>query len=624
MKKPLAEIIPLLCRGVAPTAAVATSLLSPVAMGASGDLDPTFGDVGRVTPEALDFRGPAYSVEALEDGSSLLAGGHVFFSRFNFYYAFDYADEGFEGHLGTSGSLDSRNALRLQGTQIRDVALQSDGKAIAVGRTWKGRGQETQLTVLRIGTDGSIDLSFGTDGFAQFPEGAGAHSVTIDTDGRIVVAGTNDDSQLMVVRLLDTGALDTTFGSGGIFLGPTSESTQNRIVPAAGGGYRVSADHCSVIALTALGIPDTGFGDSGIATAEPPTGTSINCNSMVAQANGQLLLGGWSVPDNADPPPQTHGLTVRLLTNGDPDTSFNPTAIAESMQAVTALAVDGSGSILVGGRAIESVPAALVMRLQATGSLDGLFGNAGSSWIDLPSESGLQPQIQDMSLLPDGRVLIAGANEDPGQLGARPFLARLLGDTGGGPGVVGILQPSLTVDEQNHEAVIPVRRMAGSSGEVSVGYHITQSPLDSDLPPATAGEDFTLVTGRIIWRDGETQDQEIRVPILSNDAVDEQPERFIVTLDDAQGQAGLGTRSTTVEINGTQEPAGRFGFALTDVEVSETDLVADIPISRDFYAAGPVTVTVTPNGGTATAGDDYVASPVTVSWADGEMGTKSA
>jgi len=228
-----------------------------------------------------------------------------------------------------------------------------------------------------------------------------------------------------------------------------------------------------------------------------------------------------------------------------------------------------------------------------------------------------------MSVLPDGRVLVAGGNEESSQLGTRPFLARLLGNTGGGPGVLGITQARLNVDEQSHEAVIPLRRMAGSSGEVSVRYQITTT-LNSDLPPATVGEDFTPVTGRITWRDGEVQDQEIRVPIFSNDAAAESPERFIVTLDDLQGPAGLGTRTATVDIAGTQEPAGRFEFGNTDVNVSEFEPSAEIWINRDFYATGPVTVTVTPvAGGTATAGDDYVAGPVTVSWADGELGSKS-
>jgi len=604
MKKPLAEIIPLiLARSVAPTAAVASGLLSPPALGAPGDLDPSFGDVGRVT-EALDFSGTAWSVQPLDGGGSIFAGGHE-----SSFYSFDFSDEGFEGRLSDTGSLES--SFHSRNTEVRDLALQSDGKAVAVGRELSIGGSPTTLTVLRLGTNGSLDSTFGSKGLVRFPEGERAYSVTIDGDGRIVVAGRQDDGALMVLRLLDTGALDTTFGTDGIFLGDSTDSVPTQILSAAGGGYRVGTSDCRVVALTAQGTLDTSFGDSGIATLEPPSPGNLSCTSLVAQANGRLLLGGGFSPDNADPP---NGFAVRLLTSGDPDASFDATAVSSNMGYVTALAVDGSGSILVAGRAFDSVPAALVMRLQATGTLDGLFGNSGSSWIDLPDHN---PLIHDMSVLSDGRILVAGGTEAWSAF-AQPFVARLLGNTGGGPGVLGIAKTYVNAEEQSHEAVIPVRRMGGSQGEVSVRYQITTT-LDSDIPPATAGQDFTAVTGRVTWRDGEAQDQEIRVPISSTDEIPESLERFLVTLDDAQGQAGLGTRSAAVDIEGTVDPAGRFDFEVAAVTASEASGFANVTVARHFYGKGPVSVTVTPVAGTATADSDFAPEPITVSWVDNDF-----
>jgi hypothetical protein len=197
-----------------------------------------------------------------------------------------------------------------------------------------------------------------------------------------------------------------------------------------------------------------------------------------------------------------------------------------------------------------------------------------------------------------------------------------LGNTGGGPGVLGIPHTQISVDAQSHEAVIPVRRMAGASGEVSARYQISAAPLDSDLPPATPGEDFTPVTGRVTWRDGETDDQEVRVPILSNGPASESPERFIVTLDDVQGQAGLGTRNAVVEIEGNVAPAGRFGFQTSETEVFETAGHVDIWVDRYFYGAGAVSVTMTPTSNTATAGTDFTLEPVTLSWSDGDNASK--
>jgi hypothetical protein len=51
---------------------------------------------------------------------------------------------------------------------------------------------------------------------------------------------------------------------------------------------------------------------------------------------------------------------------------------------------------------------------------------------------------------------------------------------------------------------------------------------------------------------------------------------------------------------------------------------AEVWVSRDYYSSGVVSVTLTPDAGTATAGADFVADPITLTWADGEAGAKAA
>ena len=75
-----------------------------------------------------------------------------------------------------------------------------------------------------------------------------------------------------------------------------------------------------------------------------------------------------------------------------------------------------------------------------------LFGNEGTTWIDLPStaaeEEGLPPvgaafHVNDMTFDEDGGVTVAGG-DNANQTG--PAVARLLGDSGGdSPGVLGVL-----------------------------------------------------------------------------------------------------------------------------------------------------------------------------------------
>ena len=74
--------------------------------------------------------------------------------------------------------------------------------------------------VARYNVDGSLDTSFGTGGEVSTsfgPTNDDAYSVTLQADGKIVVAGASDFSKhLALVRYNVDGSLDASFGSGGL------------------------------------------------------------------------------------------------------------------------------------------------------------------------------------------------------------------------------------------------------------------------------------------------------------------------------------------------------------------------------------------------------------------------
>ncbi len=74
----------------------------------------------------------------------------------------------------------------------RSVTLQPDGKIVVAGHTWNGNNYDFAL--VRYNADGSLDTTFGSDGTGKVPTAFGAvddvgHSVTVQSDGKIVVAG---------------------------------------------------------------------------------------------------------------------------------------------------------------------------------------------------------------------------------------------------------------------------------------------------------------------------------------------------------------------------------------------------------------------------------------------------
>lgn len=122
--------------------------------------------------------------------------------------------------FGDNGTLHFDPALGLN--YYSEVALQADGKIVLAGT-----GPDRAGTVLRLNTDGSFDTTFGDGGITAFnPIGDdtgyahsnSARSVTVQPDGKIVVAGTsslNVNAGFGVVRLNADGSLDSTFGSQG-------------------------------------------------------------------------------------------------------------------------------------------------------------------------------------------------------------------------------------------------------------------------------------------------------------------------------------------------------------------------------------------------------------------------
>lgn len=112
---------------------------------------------------------------------------------------------------------------------------------------------------------------------------------------------------------------------------------------------------------------------------------------------------------------------------------------------------------------------------------------------------------------------------------------------GGGPeenpGVLAFGAPLISVLEETGTAMIPVNRIGGSVGEVSV-------TVNSAFGTATAA-DFIAVSGLVLnFAEGETQ-KFVPVMITADPALKEPNETFILTLSSPTGGAALGLQSST-------------------------------------------------------------------------------
>lgn len=106
-------------------------------------------------------------------------------------------------------------------SDVRELLVQADGKIVGIGES-QVFDNDDSVAVTRLNADGSLDTSFSEDGKFAHDFGNGdsyGWAGALDEDGRIVIAGQYNNGandKAFVMRLTTAGALDTSFGTGGI------------------------------------------------------------------------------------------------------------------------------------------------------------------------------------------------------------------------------------------------------------------------------------------------------------------------------------------------------------------------------------------------------------------------
>ena len=135
-----------------------------------------------------------YSVAVQSDCKILVAGVADNGSNYDFALARYNTDGSLDATFGGVGKL----TTDLGGSDYGySVAIQSDGKIVVAGQS------NNDFAVARYNTDGSLDTTFGDDGTKTIDLGgteAGGY-LAIQSDGKMVVAGTVDYSSVAVLRL---------------------------------------------------------------------------------------------------------------------------------------------------------------------------------------------------------------------------------------------------------------------------------------------------------------------------------------------------------------------------------------------------------------------------------------
>lgn len=138
------------------------------------------------------------------------------------------------------------------------------------------------------------------------------------------------------------------------------------------------------------------------------------------------------------------------------------------------------------------------------------------------------------------------------QLGPYPTAVIHILDAQAPPeGALHFARTSFYGGEHTGYALITVKRTAGARGPASVRYVVNNNvPLltlnTTNLPRATPGPDYPLLSGTLLWDDGDSSDKSFVVPIL-DDTTAEGPETANVALFDPTGaQLGWPTNALVI------------------------------------------------------------------------------
>jgi uncharacterized delta-60 repeat protein len=480
----------------------------------TGQLDKTFGTGGQIlTDFGTGSRSTGAGVAIQPDGKIVGAGSVSFpFSGgpvAGFGVARYTSSGGLDRGFGVKGKVIT-NVAGPTSDVAAGVAIQPDGKIVELGTASVFAANGTiigDFALTRFKADGTVDTHFGTNGSVLTSFGDGsiqAVGVTVQADGRIVVAGTLTNAEfvqeIVLARYTKDGILDSSFGTGGEVLttfggdtsataaGVTIDPTGRIVVAATVSGFDSSDNFFEDFAVARYrtnGSLDASFGSGGEALADFGSGVSATAAGVAIAPGGKIVVAG-SITD-----PNTFNndfAVARFNASGSLDTSFGSGGEAtasfgpDTSDTAVGVAVQADGKIIVAGTDQDFdtnfIDEFGLARFNANGSLDATFGTGGLVATSFgPSASAFAGGV---TIQPDGRIVVAGTVQDFATDVISEFgLARY--DTNGSLdasfGSGGLVTTSFGPGTSASAAGVAI----GSDGEIIVAGTITDSNFGSNL-----------------------------------------------------------------------------------------------------------------------------------------------
>jgi uncharacterized delta-60 repeat protein len=497
--------------------------------------------------------------------------------------------------------------------------------------------------------DGSVDTTFNP---GVGPDGT-VNALAVDALGRIIIGGDFDQVSGVlsggVARLNTDGTVDSTFNPG---VGTYNLDTGNtdpvnallvqpdgRIVIAGGFSWLDLVSYNGIARLNPDGTVDTTFGQ-GSGTYNPLTGDTDPIYSMMAQPDGNILIGGYFTAYN-----QTRRMGVARLfgTDGTLDTSFMDTAYNQFAGLINHYHNPSAVSTnLYPSLNTRNYVTALAQEAWTTNyvTTTNVVQNPNGTFTTNTTTTANVTQGNDII---GGSFLYLGGGSTRDATLPRSNVARLIGDSTPGPGNVQFTTTGNNTVAKNVGGPgfpIQVGRVNGNLGIISASFTTnTAAPgpgiaipdVSFSLNPSYRAITWnTLWSGAWMYSDGSSGNDTAYITIINNTNITGNltlnmkvlsPLGTNFTLGGEYIPLGAALGSVLIEpltILEVNTKPGTIAFSSPMYSVNEGAGTATITVTRTGADAGTTaTVNYSATSGTAIAGKDFKAASGSLTFGPG-------
>ncbi|WP_171608632.1 T9SS type A sorting domain-containing protein [Limnovirga soli] len=346
-----------------------------------------------------------------------------------------YLDSSFSGNCSVSG--DFNNGY---GDVESALAIQKDGKIVAVGYTLYAAPAYYEVIVTRYNANGTTDKKFGTQGKISQGYGFGndyGNDVKLQPDGKILVAGytfqPTSNYDFFVSRYNRNGTLDSSFGhNGSVFIDNTlnyeyypvmalQEDGKIIVTGSTGSASRIAGTF--IARLNTNGTLDNSFGTNGTIVQKMGTSSNERGTAVILLPGTKIIVGGYCQDDafnyqfcllgydSTGKPLMNFGINGKVLL------------LVTGYDLLHAMAVSADNKILAAGEMGSNFG---LVKFDDQGRLDNSFGDSGV----VITNVGGSHIARAVAVQPNGKITVGGGSFVLARYKPKGVLDKSFGDNG--------------------------------------------------------------------------------------------------------------------------------------------------------------------------------------------------